>query len=543
MIEYKSEEHNFFKAEEQYILCVANCSNSKLDKGKEPLTTELFMKFSDSNIYKERTAAAAAGNKPKPGSLIIKGKLAIILGTLYPGTKEYANDNREYRFKWFKEGLSALQKISPKSIAVRENFCEEFGGDWNRYLHALTEINPSIKVSIYSYTIPIPLFNIVRFRQEDQHYEGEFRNNKANNIIQKPATTTAATTVATSTISNNPILNSALKASATTTATGRTGAIVGGTVPVKTSAGFGQINSSKFKSDEDSPESAKKVLKLPPVLVTKTILPIKITEDARDNSIINENKTETKAEETQSNKEIMKTYAANPDWKQITFDIKGWDEIINSATLTSKHKAINDFFINKELPKFGDFFKIFPPQEQIFNAFNMCAYKDVKVVIIGQDCYHGEGEAMGLAFSVAKGVKIPPSLRNIFQELSTDIPDFKEPNHGNLESWAQQGVLLLNSGLTVREGAAGSHLAEWEPYTDEVIRLLSQNRKNLVFILWGVPAKRKMNVIKNVEEQHIITAAHPSPLSSKNFFGCKCFSKTNAYLVSKGLTPIDWRVP
>lgn len=188
--------------------------------------------------------------------------------------------------------------------------------------------------------------------------------------------------------------------------------------------------------------------------------------------------------------------------------------------------------------------RCFPPRHEIFNAFRLTQLADLKVIILGQDPYHEVGQAMGLSFSVRPSVRVPPSLVNIYKELSTDIPGFVAPPHGCLVSWARQGVLLLNAILTVREGAAASHQGHgWEQFTDAVIAAINANCKNVVYILWGSKAKAKC---KQVDRSCnlILESPHPSPLSaSRGFFGQHQFSKANAYLVEHGKAPIDWRLP
>ena len=183
---------------------------------------------------------------------------------------------------------------------------------------------------------------------------------------------------------------------------------------------------------------------------------------------------------------------------------------------------------------------IFPPGKQIFNAFDNCPFEKTKVVIIGQDPYHGPAQAHGLCFSVADGIQKPPSLLNIFKELKLDIG--KEiPINGNLINWAQQGVLMLNATLTVRANEAGSHQNKgWEIFTDAVIKKLSDHKENLVFILWGAYAQKKANYI-NRKKHFVVESAHPSPLSaSRGFFRQNHFSKTNAFLEKNGKKPIAW---
>ncbi len=185
----------------------------------------------------------------------------------------------------------------------------------------------------------------------------------------------------------------------------------------------------------------------------------------------------------------------------------------------------------------------YPARENIFAALNSTPFEKVKVVILGQDPYHGPGQAHGLSFSVPKGVKLPPSLVNIFKELSSDL-GLSQPSHGNLTSWAAQGVLLLNTTLTVEAGKAGSHHGHgWELFTDKIIQVLSEKKEHVVFILWGSPAQKKAESVD--QKKHLLLkSVHPSPLSSyRGFFGSKPFSKTNDYLKSQGIKPIDWQLP
>lgn len=185
---------------------------------------------------------------------------------------------------------------------------------------------------------------------------------------------------------------------------------------------------------------------------------------------------------------------------------------------------------------------IFPPGPMIFNAFNSTPFNQVKVVLIGQDPYHGAGQAEGLSFSVPLGIKPPPSLVNIYKEMKDDL-GLEPPLHGHLRAWAKQGVLLLNAVLTVRAGQPGSHRGKgWELFTDRVIQLLSEQREHLVFFLWGKYAQEKVALID--ESRHLVLrAAHPSPYSAASgFFGCKHFSKANAYLESHGIQPIQWKL-
>lgn len=184
--------------------------------------------------------------------------------------------------------------------------------------------------------------------------------------------------------------------------------------------------------------------------------------------------------------------------------------------------------------------EIYPAHEDVFNALHLTPYSDVRVVILGQDPYHGPGQAHGLSFSVRPGVAIPPSLRNMYTELEDDL-GIARPDHGNLEAWARSGVLLLNSVLTVRAHDAGSHRKQgWEVFTDRVIQIVAEKVEPVVFILWGNYARAKAKLIDS-DRHHIIESAHPSPLSaSRGFFGSKPYSRTNAALVAAGREPVDW---
>jgi uracil-DNA glycosylase len=186
--------------------------------------------------------------------------------------------------------------------------------------------------------------------------------------------------------------------------------------------------------------------------------------------------------------------------------------------------------------------QVFPPEEDVFNAFKLTPYKKVKVLLLGQDPYHDEGQAHGLCFSVKPGVTPPPSLKNVFKELHHDL-GCKIPNNGYLVPWAEEGVMLLNAVLTVRAHEANSHKDKgWEKFTDSVISRLNERERPLVFLLWGAYAQKKIKLI-DTERHRVVTAAHPSPLSYKKFLGSKCFSAVNKALDELGESPINWQLP
>lgn len=214
-----------------------------------------------------------------------------------------------------------------------------------------------------------------------------------------------------------------------------------------------------------------------------------------------------------------------------------WDEVLKGEFDKEYYLKLRKFLKQEYFTR-----KIFPDMYDIFNALKYTPYNKVKAVIIGQDPYHGEGQAHGLCFSVREGIEKPPSLKNIFKELHDDI-GFKEPENGTLTKWAEDGVLLLNAVLTVREGQANSHQGKgWEIFTDTVISHLNNREKPMVFILWGRNARNKKTLITNSNHK-ILEAAHPSPLSAYNgFFGCRHFSKTNEFLKLNGIEEINWQI-
>lgn len=214
-----------------------------------------------------------------------------------------------------------------------------------------------------------------------------------------------------------------------------------------------------------------------------------------------------------------------------------WKDLLEDEFNKEYYQTLRNFLTNEYKTK-----TIYPDKYDIFNALHFTSYKDIKVVILGQDPYHGPGQAHGLSFSVNPGIKIPPSLLNIYKELNSDLGCYI-PNNGYLKKWADQGVLLLNTSLTVRAGEANSHKSiGWEIFTDKIISLVNEKEAPVVFLLWGNNAIKKKNLITN-KRHLILTSVHPSPLSaSRGFFGSKPFSKINNFLISINKKPIDWQI-
>lgn len=215
-----------------------------------------------------------------------------------------------------------------------------------------------------------------------------------------------------------------------------------------------------------------------------------------------------------------------------------WDKLLEDEFKKDYYLNLRKFLIDEYKNNI-----IFPNKDNIFEALKHTSYKDTKVLILGQDPYHGEGQAHGLAFSVQPYVKIPPSLLNMYKELKDDVGCYI-PNNGYLMPWADQGVLLLNTALTVRSGEANSHKSKgWEIFTDEIIKILNKREDPVIFVLWGLNARKKKEFI-NENKHYILEAPHPSPLSARRgFFGCKHFSKINEILIKLNKAPIDWQIP
>jgi len=219
-----------------------------------------------------------------------------------------------------------------------------------------------------------------------------------------------------------------------------------------------------------------------------------------------------------------------------------WNEIFQKEFSKPYFQELKQF-IQQDIEKFGEIRDIYPPNDLIYNAFDLCSFEDIKVVIIGQDPYINPKEAMGLCFSVPKGIKIPPSLKNIYKELLNDEDvEFDIPDHGDLTNWGKQGVLLLNASLTVRQGKSNSHAKIWKPFTDNIIKYISDNKTGIIFVLWGNFAKGKKTLIS--DKHHILESIHPSPLSvnrnESDWFGNCHFSKINTILEKSKRDTINW---
>lgn len=269
--------------------------------------------------------------------------------------------------------------------------------------------------------------------------------------------------------------------------------------------------------------------------------PAKVTETKENASLASKkSKSETKDGSTGGDS-LPKGTLENKELSSFMTNSSGWHDHLAPEFEKPYFKKLSQF-LKQEYQVFK---KVYPPVHLVFNAFNQCTFEKVRVVIVGQDPYHKPNQAFGLSFAVNVGIRVPPSLVNIYKELENDVKGFKRPKHGDLTHWAQQGVLLLNAVLTVREQTPTSHEKHgWEEFTQAVLRYINKEKKNVVFLCWGKKAEDKIKKAGVDGKKHLIlNGYHPSPLARNMFLGCKHFSKCNTYLKENGLDAIDWRLP
>jgi len=533
------------KTTAKFLCNICDCVSIS-NKG-DPLTQQVFEKFGFANIYSERMAT----KKSVPGTYQIKGdgkKNRFVMNMIiqfYPGAPKYPNDNIMKRIEWFTKCCDKLLDTSdidsiafPSEIGLYEQ-CDHH----ERYLNVIDDFKKKyylkhhqvVKIVTYededllqlqdkchtNYADPIhvlrmsdldefepikPKINVIQhINIEHLMYldtsvkpcekemtndnvkpcEKEMTNEKVKICLKKTAQTLAPTPVPAPMLAPAPTL---------------------APVPV-------------------------------PVPVPAPV-PVPVPVPAPIELV------------SEPNQEQLHIYEKNPTWTKAISDLvkdidPSWDIIFKDSKIQTILSQLDRDFV-KEMSGFGDFIEILPiPQDNIFNAFKYCQYPP-RAVIVGQDVYADHlDQAMGLSFSVPIGVKPPPSLDNIFKELSTDIADFKIPNSGDLTKWAQQGVLLINASLTVRYKQKESHIKIWKPFTDTLIQLLSEKTETpVVFCLWGNFAKNKKALINNQDQHLILEAVHPSPLGANKggWFNCKHFSQCNSFLTEHHMEAINWHL-
>jgi uracil-DNA glycosylase len=550
-INYSDKE--FVEADDKYVVCMTNCLDTKVAPEKEPTLHRLFNKFPHADVYRLKTGAH------KPGTIILKGDgknerfVVSLFCKFYPEKFDYPNDNHAKRLAWFIKGMDALAAINHlTSIAISNAQISEVTDKIDTFIYALSDFDKGmalkgkkVNITIYgtgttSNKISALSVTPVASAVPVSHVVPVASAGPVSHVAPVVPVASAASVVPVDVVPVTTVVNASDRKSIFN---------VINRIPIKLSDIYILDVKEQFK---ESPSDLKK----PTIVKTETIETIETTvaAEATVAAVATEAAVAAEATEAAEAAEVAVATVAlepvshwdqNPDWTKkiselVESDIHGWNEVMLDGKIQSELLKIDGAF-EKEMKVFGDFVSILPKQPLIFNAFKLCPLNKLKVVILGQDPYYANlDEAMGLSFSTPKGVTIPPSLKNIFKELESDILGYRRPDHGDLTCWAEQGVLLLNTALTVRHGKAGAHMEIWKAFTDRIIELISQKTKNVVFLLWGLPAQKKGNLIDG-KKHNVLTCAHPSPLSAaKGWFGCKHFSKTNEMLIAWKLSEIKW---
>lgn len=574
------------KVKAKFICNLCDCV-SVGNKG-DMLVQKMFQQFTHSNCYVGRNA----NQKSTVGTIQIKGDgkknqfVVNMFSQFYPGAPKYPNDNINKRLEWFKNCLDKLLELpNIETIAFPDDFgyYDDSNDHADRYRVALDDFKKKYYLKQNQKEIEILTY------QGDKYYLNTTHLTKApkidspisvlkTNVSDTPAMSTRVRLASLKQLAYiGPLVVKSKPSETKTIDDTKINKVASGSglkknmladdedepVEVKVVKGSGLKGNMLF-DDEDDAELESKTKDMTPnkmkiVPKTTVVAPVatpklKIAMKASSTPVTEIKAssvpvTEIKAEEK---KTVIKMkipsaapkYSKNPDWVSISelvnqLDSK-WDYIFKDPIMMAIINKL-DVAFEKELENFGDVMEILPKPADIFNALKYCLV-DPKAVIIGQDPYFANlNEAMGLSFSVPDGVSKPPTLLNIFKELADDIVDFKIPNSGNLTSWANQGVILWNSALTVRYKQKESHLKYWEDFTNQFLKSLSSKHK-LVVMLWGGFAKKKKSSVMNQSKHLILEATHPSPLGANNggWFGCKHFSKANKFLIDNQITPIKW---
>jgi uracil-DNA glycosylase len=555
---------------------------------------QIFQQFNHSNCYVDRTAA----KKATPGEIFIKGDgkknryVINLIAQFYPSAPKYANDNITKRLEWFSACLDKVLEIPDmKSVAFppdlgfyevhdyedRYRLCiNDFRKKYFlRHSQQLTLIDylgkeiPNKSVAHININYDEPISVLKTNQQTDQVTEPSLEINVVGKFDVSNLFWTGQDIVVKANMAQTQVkipLKNIEQGVAPPSKFGKSmlddeaeaKPEVKAKIPMK-------IKPTVEPTPATEPVKVVPIVKTP--IVAKVTVPIKAPEAIKapepikakiplinKKVVVPETKTVTIAEIEQpddtTETKVMPTYEKNPLWTKTISELiaeldPSWDPIFKDPKMLALIPKVEAEF-QKEIDTLGDHFVFLPsPPELLFNAFKQCSYPP-KDVILGQDPYFANiNEAMGLSFSVPDGVKLPPTLVNIYKELETDLTGFKAPKSGNLTQWAQQGVLLLNTALTVLHGKKEAHLKMWKDFTSEIIRLISvKSPTPVVFMLWGAPAKEKEKVISNVSKHLILKATHPSPLGANQggWFGCKHFSQCNTFLTKNKLTPIDWKL-
>lgn len=512
------------------------CDCVSIGKRGDDRTLEVFRQFPYANTYASRLST----KKAVPGTFEVKGDgqkkryVVNLFVQFYPGSSKYPNDNITRRLSWFSNCLDKMLSIpSLGSLAFPEDLgISSYIDNSMRYLHAINDFTKKYYLR-HKQTIVVYDYN---------HQKIDFKQRQTRKTkYEEPIEVLYTDYVDPNELNSEPKINVIHK--------------------IK----IDQLRYSPSESDAKSIMETKQpkmknlladVGEKPKQPKMQNLLTDIEESDSSDTKPLVKKKIAIK--KTKTNEGNMSSRACdsgdtprwdkNPSWTQKVSELpidESWDPVFKDPIMINQFRVVDQKF-DEELKVFGDHIEILPrPQRAIFNAFNLCKFPP-KAVIIGQDPYFSNlDEAMGLSFSVPPGVTVPPSLVNIYKELKNDIPGFEIPKSGDLTKWAEQGVLLLNSALTVRYKQKTKHMKIWKDFVNNIIKLMTKRSPDsIVFMLWGGFAKDKEKLIENPNRHVVLKATHPSPLGANKggWFGCKHFSQANEALQKSGRLPIDWKL-
>lgn len=474
---------NFLEATEQYLIVIASCLCKKIDPRKEPILAEVINRYPYANVYE-------SGHRPRPGSFKLVGDglkrryIILVYSQIYPSKMDYPRDNKRKRLEWFVEALDQIAEIEDlKSLCFPRQIARDGGGNWSDYYLAISDFAQTLQLKC---EIPVAVYD---------NSIGESDKDKLTQIS---------------------LINC---------------------INLDTSVSLDQI---VFTSDVKQIKVDREKLTFKPKKIKQTADPVRLKECVENGRHLVLEEDEAIKEDEIPN---FPATSLNPDWKTPLTKPNvdpSWDLIFKRPEVQKKLLVTHKLLV-AELEKYGNSNRFLPEFDSIFKTFQLCKLDDLKVVILGQDPYPNPNHAMGLSFSVPEGADIPRSLNNIFKELKNEYENYEIPKHGNLESWVKQGVLLLNSALTIRGNARNSHQAYWKDVTNLIIQLISEiKEKPVVFMLWGRDARNKAKLI-NSKKHLILESNHPSPMSAhRGFFGCNHFIMCNKRLTSSGLDAVHW---
>lgn len=509
----------FLEATEQYLLVIASCLAKNLDSKKEPILSSVVKKFTYVNPYE-------SGNRPKPGSFKIFGDglkrryVIVIYSQLYPSKADYPRDNKKKRLEWFADALNEIAELEDlKSLCFPSQVARDGGGNWSDYYMTISDFAQTLQLNC---NIPIVLY--------DNPDETSSSNHDTMTQISLINCINLDTSIGLDklvfAVNQNELVVDREKLSLVKPKQ---------KLHVDMDKLKESVNHGKKLVLEDSDDEALPEKKIE--LKKKITFKKKTPEPS-------EAEPEEPEEKQKAELPDFPVTKLNPDWKTPFTKPnvhKSWNHIFERVDMQKKLTVTHKLLV-EELRKYGDTKRFLPAFDSIFKTFQLCTWDDLKVVILGQDPYPNPDHAMGLSFSVPKGNKIAGSLTNIFKELKNEYgDDYQIPKHGDLTSWVEQGVLLLNSALTIRGNDRNSHQNYWRDVTALIIELISKlKEKPVIFILWGGDARKNAKLI---DKKHLILeAAHPSGLSAhRGFFGCNHFKICNKKLTSSGMDAIKWQ--